>query len=73
MTVREIVGLLIQHPPDTIVLVNGQESGFDTPVLETAAMVRPAGPRKPWQGAYARQGHVRGLAFEALLIRRPVK
>ena len=72
MTVRELVGLLAQYPPDRIVLVNGQETGFDLPHLETATMVRPAQARKPWQGRYAREGTAKGLAFEALLIRRPI-
>jgi hypothetical protein len=72
MTVRELVGLLTQYPPDLPVLVNGQETGFDPPHLETATLVRPAWVQKPWQGRYARHGTVRGLAFEALLIRRLV-
>ena len=72
MTVRELVGLLTQYPPDMVVLVNGQETGFDPPHLETATLVRSAEPRKSWQGRYARHGAAEGLAFEALLIRRAV-
>lgn len=72
MTVRELVRLLTQYRPDMLVLVNGQETGFDVPQLERAEMVRPVEARLPWQGRYARHGTAKGLAFDALLIRRPV-
>ena len=73
MIVREIMALLAQENPEAPVLVDGHESGFDVPHLEKCMVVRPARPeeRKSWEGRYARHLEMEGLAFEAIVIRRP--
>lgn len=75
MTVRELIDLLTHYPPDTPVLVDGYQGGFDVPHLEKRMAVRPARPeeRGPWQGRYARHLETEGLAFEAVVIRRPAE
>lgn len=69
MTASELLEQLRLLPPETTVLVEGYETGFDAVCLVRHAVARFQGDAHDWDGEYQElRGDTRGDAHAALVI-----
>ncbi len=72
MTVQQLIQLLEKYPPDTRVMVNGYETGFDDISAERVSIVKVrlnAGTER-WEGKHEDAPSDDNEAIDALVIRR---
>lgn len=65
-TIAELIAALQQFPPETRVMVDGYEGGYDDPVAPRLITVDLSGDESTVWGAYEDGRH-----FPAILIARP--